>query len=49
MEEGKEDEIRKATSTSRPLGKVDFYERSEKLLKRRLIPGKGGRPRKEKR
>jgi len=49
MEEGKEDEIRKATSTGRPLGKVDFYKRLEKLLKRRLIPRRGGRPRKEKR
>jgi putative transposase len=46
IEKGKQNEIRKATSTGRPLGSAGFYERLQKLLKRDLLPKKGGRPRK---
>lgn len=39
--------IRKCTHTGRPLGGETFVHGLEKALSRRLMPGKGGRPRKE--
>lgn len=45
-QEWKDDEIRKATSTGRPLGSLGFTEKLEKELQRYLRPKKGGRPRK---
>jgi len=47
-EEGSEDEIRRATSTGRPLGSMGFVERLEEKLGRRLRPQKAGRPKKSK-
>lgn len=47
-DESKEDEIRKATSTGRPFGSLEFSERLEKELQRVLRPKKGGRPKKVK-
>ena len=47
-EEWKDDEIRKATSTGRPLGGLGFTEKLEKELQRYLRPKKGGRPKKMK-
>ena len=47
-EESKDEEIRKATSTGRPLGSVGFVEKLEAELKRALKPKKGGRPKKVK-
>ena len=44
-QEWKDDEIRKATSSGRPLGNPGFTEKLEKELQRRLRPKKGGRPR----
>jgi putative transposase len=43
-EEGSEDEIRRATSTGRPLGSIRFVEKLEEKLGRRLRPQKAGRP-----
>lgn len=43
-DEGKDDEIRKATSTGRPLGTPEFIEGLEMELARTLKPKKGGRP-----
>ena len=42
-----DEKIRKATSTGRPLGSAGFLERIEKVLSRKLTPGKAGRPRKK--
>lgn len=44
----KDNEIRKATSTGRPLGNRNFYQIIEERLRRDLLPKKGGRPRKSK-
>jgi putative transposase len=44
---GNDDEIRKATSTGRPLGGVTFVEKLEELSGRQLKPQKKGRPRKK--
>jgi putative transposase len=44
---GNDDEIRKATSTGRPLGDVSFVEKLEELLGRHLKPKKRGRPRRK--
>lgn len=44
--EGMENEIRKATSTGRPLGCIKFIEHLEGVLERQLKPAKGGRPKK---
>ena len=41
------DEIRKATSTGRPLGDVSFLEKLEELTGRRLKPQRRGRPRRK--
>ena len=38
--------IRKATSTGRPLGTVEFIKRLEKILKHDMLPKKAGRPKK---
>jgi putative transposase len=43
-----EQEIRRATSTGRPLGSHRFVEKLELKLLRRLSPGKPGRPQKPK-
>lgn len=43
---GKEAEIRRATSTGRPLGNRDFHQKVQERLGRDLSPKKGGRPRK---
>ena len=45
---GREEEIRKVTSSGRPFGDVAFIENLEYVLRRRLKPGKGGRPRENK-
>lgn len=42
-----DEKIRRATSTGRPLGSAGFLERIEKVLSRKLTPGKAGRPRKK--
>jgi len=42
-----DEKIRRATSTGRPLGGVDFVEGLEKLLSRKLLVGKVGRPKKK--
>lgn len=42
-----DDKIRRATSTGRPLGSVEFIESLEKLLSRKLLVGERGRPRKK--
>lgn len=47
-EMGKEEEIRRATSTGRPLGNTGFVKELEDKLGRRLKPRKGGRPKKTK-
>lgn len=39
-----EEAVRKATSTGRPLGNVEFIKTLEIELQRRLLPGKAGRP-----
>ena len=39
-----EEEVRKATSTGRPLGNIEFIHNLEVQLQRRLLPGKAGRP-----
>lgn len=44
--EGREDDVRKATSTGRPFGDLAFYHKLEKLLGKSLLPKKGGRPKK---
>lgn len=44
--EGSEDEIRRATTTGRPLGNTGFMDMLEAMLKRGLKPKKGGRPKK---
>ncbi len=44
----KEDSIRKATSTGRPLGSDEFIEDLGKILERDFFPRKPGRPKKEK-
>jgi putative transposase len=44
---GNDDEIRKATSTGRPLGDVSFLDKLEELSGRRLKPQKRGRPRRK--
>jgi putative transposase len=41
---GAEDEVRSATSTGRPMGKIDFYRKLEAQLGRSLCRGKAGRP-----
>ncbi len=41
-----DDKIRRATSTGRPLGSVDFVKSLENLLSRKLLVGKKGRPKK---
>jgi len=38
--------IRKATSTGRPLGTVEFIKRLEKILEHDMLPKKAGRPKK---
>ncbi|HPJ96234.1 MAG TPA: transposase [Syntrophales bacterium] len=43
-----EKQVRKATSTGRPLGNVDFIKTLEEKLQRRLLPGKAGRPKRHK-
>jgi putative transposase len=43
---GNEEEIRKSTSTGRPLGDLDFLCRMEEITGRLLRPKKAGRPRK---
>jgi putative transposase len=43
-EDGKDDHIRKATSTGRPLGSSIFLETLERQLGRSLKPNKRGRP-----
>jgi len=45
-ETGMEEEIRKATSTGRPLGTADFLARLERRLRRTLAAQPVGRPRK---
>lgn len=40
-----DDRIRRATSTGRPLGDEQFLKKIERKLSRRLVPGKAGRPR----
>ncbi|RLA92910.1 MAG: transposase [Deltaproteobacteria bacterium] len=47
-EKGNDDIIRKATSTGRPLGGIEFIEKIGELLGRELKPKKGGRPKKVK-
>jgi len=42
-----DEKIRRATSTGRPLGSVGFVEGLEKLLSRKLLAGKVGRPKKK--
>jgi hypothetical protein len=37
-------ELRECTHTGRPLGTREFIESLEKITRRRLTPGKGGRP-----
>ncbi|MEW6586277.1 MAG: transposase [Nitrospirota bacterium] len=39
--------IRRATSTGRPLGSEGFIKKLEKILKRDLLPMKGGRPKRK--
>jgi putative transposase len=39
-----DDAIRESTHRGRPLGSVEFVGRLESQLKRRLLPAKGGRP-----
>jgi len=39
--------VRRATSTGRPLGSEGFVKKLEKILKRDLLPKKGGRPKKK--
>ena len=46
-EAGQEAEVRRATSTGRPLGGAQFYARLEALLGRGLIPRRAGRHRKD--
>jgi putative transposase len=43
-EDAKDDHIRKATSTGRPLGSSAFLETLERQLERSLKPNKRGRP-----
>ena len=43
-----QEEIRKATSTGRPLWREEFFNQLETILKRDLKPKKGGRPTKKK-
>jgi len=43
-----EQKIRQATSTGRPLGREGFIKKLERKLSRRLLPGKAGRPKKNK-
>lgn len=43
-----EQKIRHATSTGRPLGSERFMKKLERKLSRRILPGKAGRPKKEK-
>ena len=43
-----EQKIRHATSTGRPLGSEGFMKKLELKLSRRILPGKAGRPKKEK-
>jgi hypothetical protein len=40
--------MRRHENTGRPLGAKAFVQRLEKLLDRRLLPRKAGRPRKKK-
>ena len=47
-ETGMEDEIRRATSTGRPLGSGSFVEKLERCLRRKLAAQPVGRPRKKK-
>ncbi len=42
----KEQKIRQATSTGRPLGSEGFIKKLERRLSRRLLPGKAGMPKK---
>jgi putative transposase len=42
-----EEQIRRATSTGRPLGSIDFTETLERQLQRSLLPGKAGRPKRQ--
>jgi hypothetical protein len=46
VEGGGEEEVRRATTTGRPLGGTGFYARLERLLKRSLFRRKAGRRRK---
>ena len=39
--------MRRHENTGQPLGDKPFVQRLEKLLDRRLLPGKAGRPRKK--
>ncbi len=48
VEETLQEEIRKATSTGRPLCREEFFNKLETILKRDLKQKKGGRPRKKK-
>ena len=41
--------IRRCTHTGRPLGPAEFTQALEQRTRRRLTPGKGGRPRKPER
>lgn len=44
LDKSNENNIRKATSTGRPLGKTCFFEKLGRMLNRNLSPKKGGRP-----
>ncbi|GAX62655.1 transposase and inactivated derivative [Candidatus Scalindua japonica] len=48
LDEKNENNIRKATSTGRPLGGVNFFEKLRGILNRDLSRKKGGRPRNKK-
>ncbi len=44
LDESNENNIRKATSTGRPLGKASFFKKLGRMLNRDLSCRKGGRP-----
>jgi putative transposase len=43
-----EEKIRRAISTSRPLGSERFIKKLERMLSRRMLPSKAARPKKTK-
>ena len=47
LDEATLESLREKTSTGRPLGDEEFLDRIERLLGRRVRPGKPGRPRKK--